>query len=80
MAATFTYKVRDKSGKLHTGEIEGANPAAVSKALREKGMIPLKIEKKATTGLNMDVKIPGLTDRVKPKDVVLFSRQFLDLL
>ncbi|MBT8212380.1 MAG: type II secretion system F family protein, partial [Acidimicrobiia bacterium] len=76
MAATFTYKVRDKTGKIHEGVLEGANSAAVSKALREKGMIPLKIQQKASGGLNMDIKIPGLSDRVKPKDVVIFSRQF----
>ncbi len=75
-SATFTYKVRDKSGTVRTGEIDGASAGAVVKALREKGLIPLKVEEKSNSGLQMEIKIPGLSDRVKKKDVVIFSRQF----
>ncbi len=76
-ALTFAYKVRDRSGKQLTGEVAGSSAAAVSKSLREKGLIPLEIkQKKKASGLQMEIKIPGLTDRVKVKDVAVFSRQF----
>ncbi len=74
---TFAYKVRDRSGKQHTGEIDGSSAAAVSRALRERGLIPLSIEqRKAASGLSMEIKIPGLSGRVKVKDIAIFSRQF----
>ncbi|MDH3425629.1 MAG: type II secretion system F family protein, partial [Acidimicrobiia bacterium] len=77
MAATFAYKVRDSSGKVVTGSMEGASQGAVVKTLREKGLIPLKIEETKTgANLQMEIKIPGLTDRVKPREVAVFSRQF----
>jgi len=57
--------------------MEGASQGAVVKTLREKGLIPLKIEEaKSGPNLQMDIKIPGLTDRVKPREVAVFSRQF----
>lgn len=77
MASTFAYKVRDSSGKILDGQIEGSSQGAVVKSLRERGLIPLKIEEKAaSTGLKTEIKIPGFSDRVKPKEVVVFSRQF----
>ncbi len=76
-ALIYDYRVRDKSGEVITGELEASSAAAVSRALREKGLIPLQItERKPAKGLNMEITIPGLTNRVKMKDVAIFSRQF----
>ncbi len=76
-ALTFAYKVRDRHGKQHSGEVAGTSASAVSRSLREKGLIPLEIkEQKKAGGLQMEIKIPGLSDRVKIKDVAVFSRQF----
>ena len=76
MSATYTYKVRDKAGKIQTGEVEGQSSAAVVKALRAKGMTPIKIDEKSSAGLQMEIRIPGLTDRIKVKELAIFSRQF----
>lgn len=75
-AATFTYKVRDKAGKVLEGETQGGSADAVVKALRARGLVPIQVEKKKSTALNAEIKIPGLSGRVKSKDIVLFSRQF----
>jgi type IV pilus assembly protein PilC len=75
-AATFEYRVRDRTGSVHAGQIEGASSAAVAKALRERGFIPLKIEEKRVTTLNKEIKIPGLSrSKIKQKEVAIFSRQ-----
>lgn len=74
--ATFTYRVRDKSGKIVSGEIEGASSSVVAKALRERGLTPLQVEEKQTSLLQTEIRIPGLSKRVKQKEIVLFSRQF----
>ena len=77
MAATnYAYRVRDKSGKVTSGEIEGSSTTAVAKALRDRGMVPLQIEEKKTSVLQMELKLPGFGKRVKTRDIVLFSRQF----
>lgn len=75
-ATTYAYRVRDKSGAVSSGEIEGSSSAAVAKALRERGMVPLQIEEKKTSVLQMELKIPGMGKRVKTRDIVIFSRQF----
>lgn len=76
MSATFTYKVRDKSGKIQSGEIEGQSSAAVVKALRAKGLTPIKVDEKSSSGLQAEIRIPGLSDRIKTKELAIFSRQF----
>ncbi len=76
-ALTFAYKVRDRSGKTMSGELAGSSAAAVSRSLRDKGLIPLEItQQKQASGLQMEIKIPGFSDRVKVKDIAIFSRQF----
>ena len=76
MSTTFAYKVRDKQGQLRTGKIEGQSQTMVAKALREKGLTPISIEADKPSALQMEIKIPGLSNRVRAKDTVLFSRQF----
>ena len=80
MAATYTYRVRDKSGKVQEGEMEGGSQAAVAKALRDRGFNPLSVDQKKTSSLQSEIKIPGLSDRIKVKDVAVFSRQFATMI
>lgn len=80
MATTYKYKARDKSGKIHEGELEGSSQAAVVTALKERGVAPLSIEEKKGDGLKTEISIPGLTDRIKTKDVAVFSRQFATMI
>jgi type IV pilus assembly protein PilC len=81
MADTFTYKVRDRQGKLVEGALEADNAQLVVAKLREMGYVPLDIKQKnAKSSLSRDVSIPGLTNRVKLKDVAVFSRQFATMI
>ncbi|MGH3443448.1 MAG: type II secretion system F family protein [Nitriliruptorales bacterium] len=75
--ATFSYQVRDKGGKLVSGELEADNATAVATKLRSMGYTPVNIAEVKTTGLSMEIKIPGLSSKkVKLKDLAVFSRQF----
>jgi len=76
MAATFAYKVRDKDGNVHNGEMEASSQAKVASALRQRGFQPIAIEEKQESALSKEIRIPGLTDRVGSKDIAIFSRQF----
>ena len=80
MAATFQYRVRDGEGRLLQGALEGDSQTLVAEKLRSMGYIPIAIQQDKSKNLSADLKIPGITDRVKIKDVAVFSRQFATMI
>ncbi len=76
MALTFDYKVRDRSGQLIEGKLDGDSLPLVVGRLREMGYLPVTVTPAAGAGLKTEIVIPGITDRIKPKEVAVFSRQF----
>jgi len=80
MPETFAYKVRDKSGKLVEGQLEAENAQLVVSKLRSMGYVPIEIEQQGKQSLTRDLKIPLLSDRIKLKDVSVFSRQFATMI
>lgn len=72
---TFEYAVRDRSGKLVKGRIEAANQAAVANRLRGMGLAPMSIAEVQTSGLQREIHLPGMEERVKLKDLAVLSRQ-----
>jgi len=80
MPETFSYKVRDKSGKLVEGQLEAENAQLVVSKLRSMGYVPIEIEQQGGNGLARELKIPFLSDRIKLKDVSVFSRQFATMI
>jgi type IV pilus assembly protein PilC len=80
MPETFSYKVRDKAGKLVEGKLEAENAQLVVSKLRSMGYVPIEIEQQSSKSLSKDIKIPFLSDRIKLKDVQVFSRQFATMI
>ena len=80
MAETFLYKVKDKTGKLVEGSLEAENAQLVVSKLRSMGFIPIEIQQQGGTNLQRELKIPFLSDRVKLKEVAVFSRQFATMI
>ncbi len=78
MTTTFAYKVRDQSGKLIEGQLDAEDATLVVGKLRQMGYTPIAVEAKNTSKIKLkgDIKIPGMSGRVKMKDVAVFSRQF----
>ncbi len=72
---TFDYKVRDRDGRLVSGQLEGDSLALVSAKLQTMGYTPVKITPVKGVNFRSDISIPGLSDRVKLKEVALMSRQ-----
>lgn len=72
---TFDYKVRDRDGRLVSGQLEGDNVPLVAAKLREMGFAPVEIKAVGGVNLKREFSIPGLSDRVKVKEVALMSRQ-----
>ena len=80
MPETYAYKVKDQSGKVIEGSLEAENTALVANKLRQMGYVPIAIDKKQTGGVQRELHIPGLGNRIKLKDVAIFARQFATMI
>ncbi len=80
MATTFAYKVRDRNGKIVEGELEGDSLVLVTGKLRTMGYTPISIQQQDASKLKTEIKIPGFSNRIKLKDVAVFSRQFATMI
>ncbi len=73
---TFDYKVRDRGGNLIEGSLDGDSLGLVVSRLRSMGYLPVSVTPTNTRSLRSTLEIPGVTDRIKGKDVAVFTRQF----
>lgn len=80
MPDTYAYRVKDHSGKMITGSIEAESTALVANKLRQMGYVPIAIDKKQTGGVRRELKIPGFGNKVKLKELSIFSRQFATMI
>src|SRR3954462_7928879 len=80
MPETFQYKVKDKTGKLVEGSLEAENAQLVVSKLRSMGYVPIEIQQQSGGNVHRAIKLPGFSDRVKLKDVSVFSRQFATMI
>ncbi|WP_061962168.1 type II secretion system F family protein [Demequina flava] len=76
----FDYAVRDSRGKIQKGSIEAPSEAAVAARLRDMGLAAVSITEVKTGGLKTEISIPGLTDRIKLKDIAIASRQLATMI
>jgi len=75
VALTFDYKVRDKGGELVEGQLDGDSMALVVRRLREMGYMPISVTPKSAVNLKTEIKIPGLSDRIKLREIAVMTRQ-----
>ena len=79
-AKKYDYTVRDNQGKIQKGQIEAPSEAAVASRLRELGLAAVSINEVKTGGLQAEIKIPGLSDRIGLKDIAIMSRQLATMI
>ncbi|MGE5816412.1 MAG: type II secretion system F family protein [Deltaproteobacteria bacterium] len=79
--AIFIWEGKTAQGRVMKGELEAPNPEAVFTVLRERRIrpIPSRIREKGK-GLEREITIPGFGEKVKAKDVSLFTRQFATMI
>jgi type IV pilus assembly protein PilC len=77
----FVWEGRTSQGKIMKGETEAINPQAVITWLRGQRIqpIPARIREKGK-GLEKEIKIPGFGPKVKPHDLMVFTRQFATMI
>lgn len=78
--STFEYAVRDRSGKIVKGRIEAASQAAVANRLKTMGLAPLAITEAKTTGLQREISIPGMGQKITLKDLAIMARQMATMI
>jgi type IV pilus assembly protein PilC len=79
-AKTFEYAVRDRAGKVVKGRIEATNEAAVANRLRGMGLAPLSVSEVSNSGLQREINIPGLGERITLKDLSVMARQLATMI
>jgi len=79
MASTFAYKVRDKAGKMVSGTLEADSQALVVTRLKQMGFSPLLVEEQKANLGKKELHMPW-GNRVKSKDLAVFSRQFATMI
>lgn len=77
---TFTYEALDRNGNVVKGKTEALTEAAVAQRLLSGGGQPIKITEVKTGGLNAELKIPGITDRISIKEIAIMSRQLATMI
>jgi len=76
--STYVYTARPERGAPLKGQVQGDSKAAVAADLRRKGLTVLEIDEKRTS-LNINELLEGFT-AIKPRDKVIFSRQFATMI
>lgn len=71
----YEVSYRDSNGRLQNTKIPATNDQALAAHLRSMGVVALSIKEVNTEGLQKEIHIPGLTDKVKMKDLAVMSRQ-----
>lgn len=75
---TFRYTARDsKTGEKVKAEVQAESEQAAARLISHEGLAPIEIKLKDASGDNIFSK---LTNRVKPKDRILFARQLSTLI
>ena len=78
MADSYAYRVRTKEGRVIAGTMEADGESAVASRLRAQGLVPVQITKEAKASLSMEINI--FPEKVKLKDLAIFSRQFATMI
>jgi len=60
----FEFKARDRTGKVHDGQLEATSSGAVVKTLRDRGLMPLSVNEKKASSLQKEIKIPGFGGKI----------------
>jgi type IV pilus assembly protein PilC len=78
MADSYAYRVRSREGKIISGVMEADGESAVANRLRGQGLVPIQIKKEAKVSAKTEIRIRA--EKVKLKDLAIFSRQFATMI
>ncbi|MDF1536019.1 MAG: type II secretion system F family protein [bacterium] len=73
----FNWEAKTAKGEVKKGTMEAVSPDAVHAALRRQGLNPSKVKAKPK---EIKISIPGFKEKVKERDIVIFTRQFATMI
>ena len=73
----YTWKGKTRQGTLKKGEMEASNEAAVMTQLRAQMLVPVTVKAKPK---NLEEYLPFLKQKIKTKELVIFTRQFATMI
>lgn len=73
----YSYKARDRTGRMVTDTVEEASINSLERSLDEKGLIPIVIDE-VKQSFNLD-KLNQYLIKIKPEDMIVFTRQLATL-
>jgi len=73
----YNWEARTTGGEVKKGTFEAASPDAVHAALRRQGLNPTKVKAKPK---EIKISIPGFSEKVTDRDIVIFTRQFATMI
>lgn len=73
----FNWEATSSTGDKKKGTMEAANPEAVHAFLRRQGLNPNKVKAKPK---EIHISIPGFSEKVSDRDIVIFTRQFATMI
>jgi len=77
---TFVYKGKTILGKVKKGKVTADNIDVAKNLIRAKGVVVIEsIKEESSSGLNMEINLSFL-DKVKLKDIVIFTRQLYSMI
>jgi len=79
--AIFLWEGKTAQGRVLKGEVEAPNLEAVFAILRDRRIRPIanRIREKGS-GLDKEISIPGFGERLKARDLSVFTRQFATMI
>jgi type IV pilus assembly protein PilC len=77
---SFAYSAINSQGVELNGEIQAPDLSAARDALHTNGLLAQKIEELTTPATNAGKTFMGFGDKVKPKSLQIFSRQFATMI
>lgn len=78
--ATFQYKARDRNGEILSGSMEASSEDLLISSLKEKGLFIVELEKSGGEKAKASSRNISLFDRIRTRDMVIFTRQFSTLI
>lgn len=76
----YEFTARDASGKVQKSTMEAPSATTVAARLRERGLTPLHVAESGGQGLNREISIPGLGDKITLKDIAIMARQLATMI
>ena len=74
---SYTWKARTRQGTLKKGEMDAGSEAAVMSQLRAQSLVPMVVKGKAK---DVSEYLTFLKEKIKTKDLVIFTRQFATMI